>query len=137
MREIDDDDEGLASHGCSTLVQGPEGRVGITPKVLKEWNKLDAQRRGRLKRTMTEWCAGRRLHREVYKSGGSYGKSPGGRTIAVFKAWQVRLYGFEEHMDGVRTFIIIDADLAKKQDEADADTISRLKARADAFGKGK
>lgn len=127
----------LAKNGGVVLVEGDEGRVGISAKAMKEWNKLDATRRGRLKRTMKEWCAGRRLHREVYKSGGRYGKSKDGRTIAVFKAWQVRLYGFEEHMDDLRTFVIVDADLAKKQDEASKDTITRLKERADAFGKEK
>lgn len=137
MKELDDDGDGLASRGAKTLLEGDGSRVGITTKTLKLWNKLDAMRRGRLKRTMVEWCAGRRLHREVFKSGGRYGQSAGGRTIAVFKSWQVRLYGFEEPMDGIRTFIIVDADLAKKQDDADPDTISRLKLRADAFGKEK
>ncbi len=137
MAEPKQDVYHLAKHGGVVLVEGDEGRVGITTKALREWSKLDAMRLGRLKRTMKEWCAGRRLHREVYKSGGKYGKSKGGRTIAVFKAWQVRLYGFEEHMDDVRTFVIVDADLSKKQDEASKDTIARLKDRADAFGKEK
>lgn len=129
--------DGLVAHGGITLVTGDEGRVGISLKARKEWDKLDAAKRGRLKRTMIEWCAGRRLHREVFKSGGAYGKSKGGRTIAVFKAWQVRFYGYEALMDGIRTFIIVDADLAKKQNNADSDTIARLKERADTFGKEK
>ncbi len=137
MAEPEQKSDQLAKHGGIILVEGDEGRVGISTKALKEWNKLDAKRLGRLKRTMKEWCAGRRLHREVYKSGGTYGKSKDGRTIAVFKAWQVRLYGFEEHMDDVRTFVIVDADLSKKQNEASKDTITRLKDRADAFGKEK
>jgi len=137
MAGSETEDDELAKQGGTVLVEGDEGRVGITAKALKEWNKLDATRRGRLKRTMKEWCAGRRLHREVYKSGGKYGKTKGGRTIAVFKARQVRFYGFEEHMDGMRTFVIVDADLAKKQDDANPDTIARLKDRADAFGKEK
>lgn len=136
MRGNDAEVDLLAIYGSVTLVEGDEGRVGISLKASKEWDKLDAIRRGRLKRTMREWCAGRRLHHEVYKSGGKYGKSSGGRTIAVFKAWQVRLYGFEKHIDGIRTFIIVDADLAKKQNDADADLLARLKDRVDAFVKG-
>lgn len=134
MKEQEAVDE-LASYGCVTLVQGRNGRVGIMPRVIKDWNKLDAKVRARVKRGMAEWCEGRLLPRNLYKSGGKYGQTKGGNTVAVFRSGQARLYGFERHLDGIRTFLVADCDPAKKQDDADADLIARLKVRIDAFGK--
>ena len=122
---------------CRTLVVEEGGRVGITLRIAKHWDGLDAKIRGRFRRAMREWCEGRMLPREVYKTGGRYGKTPGGTTIAVFKSGQVRLYGFERHIDEIRTFVVVDCDLAKKQNRADQDVIDRLKVRVDAFGREK
>jgi len=134
MKEQEVVDE-LARYGCITLVQGRNGRAGIMLRIVKDWNKLDAKVRARIKRGMTEWCEGRMLPHTLYKSGGRYGQTKGGSTIAVFKSGQARLYGFERHLDGVRTFLVADCDPAKKQNEADPDLIARLKVRIDAFGK--
>lgn len=130
-------DDELKPHGCLTIVSGRSGRVGIAQRLVKVWNRLDPKVRVRAKRSMAEWCEGRMLHREIFKSGGSYGKTPGGTTIAVFKSGQARLYGFERQLDGIRTFVIADCDPAKKQNDADKDLIARLKVRIDAFGKEK
>ncbi|WOE74900.1 hypothetical protein [Alterisphingorhabdus coralli] len=52
--------------------------------------------------------------------------------VQAFKVFKVRLYGFEEKIKGVRTFIIIDADGAKKQDKA-GPILDRAKQRTDAL----
>jgi hypothetical protein len=51
--------------------------------------------------------------------------------LQAFKTFKVRLYGFSSAVGGRRTFVIVDADPAKKQDRADPKILKRAKRRVD------
>lgn len=117
---------------CEMVVEGSEGRVYITPKPMKEWSGLDAASLGRLERNMEKWCDGRTMPPELYRNN-AYGDSSMGHAIAVFKTHQKRFYGYELHLDNTRTFIVVDCDVAKKQDKVKKASLDRIKKRVDAF----
>jgi hypothetical protein len=133
MNDVDDDP--LASHGCRTLVRSGTSRVGILFGLAPAYDGLDEAKRMRLERVMRLWCDGESLTREMYN--GNEGRSTEGTMLHAFKTFKHRLYGFIRQLDGVRTFVIVDYDPAKKRDQSDQNVLKRARGRVDAFGKGK
>lgn len=80
---------------------------------------------------MQRWCEGAALTEEMFN--GSEGRSPDNLMLKVFKTHKVRLYGYETSYLGRRTFIIVERDLAKKQNKADQELLKRAKKYIDAM----
>lgn len=79
---------------------------------------------------MKLWCEGRPLTPQMFN--GSEGRTLRRKImLKAFKAFKVRLYGFDGDVGGTRTFVIVDADPAKKQDKADPKILKRAKKRID------
>ena len=132
----DDADESLDSLECDLLAEAKGSQVAIWRKSREEFDALDEKKQGRFQRIMELWCANQRLTPEMFNA--NEGRSPQDNLLLqAFKAFKVRLYGFVRPVQGARTFIIIDADPAKKQDRADPGILKRAKGRADEMGKRK
>jgi len=129
-------DETLDSLDCELLVESGGAQVGIWRPILKEYEALEDQQKGRFKRIMEMWCVGQKLPSTMFN--GSEGRTKAENLmLQAFKAFKIRLYGFVRRVGQTNTFIIIDLDPAKKQDKADPGILKRAKGRADEIGKGK
>lgn len=78
---------------------------------------------------MELWCKGMSLTPEMMNR--NEGRSGGGIRLEAFKAFKVRLYGFEVKFKKIKTFIIVIIDTAKKQNKADKNILKSAKSRAD------
>ncbi|PXA98494.1 hypothetical protein DMC47_08320 [Nostoc sp. 3335mG] len=132
----DDADESLDSLECDLLEQSGGSQVAIWRGMREEFDALDDKKQGRFRRIMQLWCSNQRLTPEMFNA--NEGRSPQDNLLLqAFKAFKVRLYGFVRPVQGCRTFIVIDADTAKKQDRADQGILRRARGRADEVGKRK
>lgn len=129
------DDDPATKYGCATLLDHDGSRVWIAIGVHASYAGFDEQKRERLMRVMRNWCEEIALTKAMFN--GNEGRSVEGTMLKALKTFKHRLYGFERRVEGVRTFIIIDYDPAKKQDKGDPKILKRAKARVDAFGKEK
>lgn len=136
-RSMDDTtDESLESLECDALVEAGGAQVAIRRGMRGDFDALDDKKQGRFRRIMELWCVNQKLTPEMFNA--NEGRSPQGNLLLqAFKAFKVRLYGFARPVQGIRTFIVIDADPAKKQDRADPGILKRAKGRADEIGRGK
>ncbi|WP_397586696.1 hypothetical protein [Sphingobium fuliginis] len=127
-----DDDDSHKALGCKCLAVGATtGHCVIcTDKIAKEYEKLEDRVQARLERAMLRWCDGHALTPEMFN--GNEGRSVGNLMLQVFKTHKVRLYGYETTLQGRRTFIIVERDLAKKQNKADQELLKRAKNNIDA-----
>ena len=100
-----------------------------------EFSAVEEKKKARFARIMELWCDDSRLTPEMFNA--NEGRSNGNILLQAFKAFKVRLYGFARQVAGLKTFIIVDIDPAKKQDRADPRILKRAKRRADDLGKGK
>ncbi len=121
-------------YGCSTLVDHDGSRVWITHEERRSYDDFDEQGRERLLRIMHNWCEERALTNKMINR--NEGRSTGGIMLQAFKSFKHRFYGFERAIAGIRTFVVLDYDGAKKQDKADPKKLKRAKGRIDAFAKG-
>lgn len=128
-------DDPAASYNASTLVSINDSRVWITTGVRKMFDQFDERSRERLIRVMEYWCMDKKL--PTASMNRNEGRSKLNEMVMAFKAFQRRLYGFERTIDGIRTFVIVDCDPAKKQNKADPKILNRTKGRVDTFGKEK
>jgi len=131
----DQNDDSPEAYGCVLLVDHEGSQVWIATKVKTQFDKFDEASREKLKAHMELWCEERPLTKEMFN--GNEGRSKRGIMIKAFKNYQIRLYGFERQIAGIRTFPIVDCDPAKKRDDAKQTILKRAKKRADSFGKEK
>jgi hypothetical protein len=137
---MDDDDEALyraglrEGWGCELLVRTVRGQVLITTAMEHHYTDLPRADRNKVTRIMTGWCEGRPLTNEMFRN---EGRSPKGVMLQAFKTWAHRLYGFHTAVDGIKSFVIVDCDPAKKRVDANQTVLNRAKGRVDAFGRGK
>jgi hypothetical protein len=123
-------DDSLEHIECDVLAEYSGARVVIRRVIRKAYDELDFQKQNRFTKTMQAWCDGDKLTPEMFNY--SEGRSPKNNImLQAFKAFKVRLYGFQFAVDDKRTFIIVDADLAKKQNKADPNILKRAKSRID------
>ena len=73
---------------------------------------------------MHHWCEERALTNKMFNY--NEGRSAGGIMLQAFKSFKHRFYGFERQIAGVRTFVVVDYDGAKKQDKAGAEALKPL-----------
>lgn len=132
---MSDHDDPLSKHGCRTLVENDGARVAILLDVAGAYDGFEDWVRDKLWRTMFRWCGGHAMTFEMFN--GNEGRSDEGTMLKAFKSFKHRMYGFETKVDGIRTFVIVEHDPAKKRDQADQAILARAKGRVDAFGKGK
>lgn len=126
----DDNDDSLDGLDCELLASAGKARVAIVRGIKGEYDALDEKQQGRFVGIMTLWCEGRKLAPNMFNY--NEGRSKGHNLlIQAFKAFKIRLYGFERHLADRRTFIIVEFDPAKKQDKADPNILKRAKMRAD------
>lgn len=124
------DDESLNTIDCDVLQERYGARVVIRRGIKGTYESLGTQKQGRFAAIFQRWCEGTKLTPEMFNANE-------GRTskrnvlLQAFKAFKVRLYGFSTSVGGRRTFLIMDADPAKKQDKADPRILKRAKKRID------
>lgn len=124
------DDETDANEGFELLESGERARVVIGKRARKEFERFDVKPRARLMAAIKRWCNGVALTPEMMNT--NEGRTPKHKEmVQAFKAFKNRLYGFERTNKGQRTFLIVDADPAKKQDKA-GPVLDRAKKRVDA-----
>lgn len=124
------DGQSDANEGFEVIESGQRSCVMIEKRARKEFDRFEAQPRARLKAVMKRWCNGVALTPEMMNT--NEGRTPKHKEMAqAFKAFKNRLYGFERNEKGIRTFFIVDADPAKKQDKA-GPVLDRAKKRIDA-----
>lgn len=132
----DDNDESLDDLACDRLAAAAGAQVAITKEIREDYDALPTKQLGRFQRVMEMWCEGHKLPKEMWNS--NEGRSAAENLlIQAIKAFKIRLYGFVRQVQGVKTFIIVDLDPAKKQDKADPTILRRAKGRADKLGKRK
>ena len=120
----------IKAMGFEVLESGQSIQVVISKRAKKEFDGLETQQRARLTAVIKRWCSGKALTEEMMKV--NEGRTPKHKEmIQAFKAFKVRLYGFDRTIIGTRTFFIVDADPAKKQTKA-GPVLNRAKTRADA-----
>jgi len=123
-------DESLERINCDLLAECCGARVAVERGVRKIYDALADQSKGRLQAVMSRWCEGGSLTPEMFNA--NEGRSPRhGILLQAFKTFKVRLYGFSSAVGGRRTFVIVDADPAKKQARADQKILKRAKRRVD------
>ena len=125
-RKIDDLAGAL---GFETLESSDSARVVISKRARKEFNGFEVKPRARIAAALKRWCKSQALTEEMMNP--NEGRTPKHREmVQAFKAFKVRLYGFERTVGKKRTFFVVDADPAKKQNKA-GPVLDRAKGRAD------
>ena len=121
--------DSLEALGFEVIESGTASQVVISKRAKKEFDDFEARQKGRLKAVLARWCKGQALTEEMINpSEGRTSKYK--EMIQAFKAFKVRLYGFERTFNKVKMFFIVDADPAKKQTKA-GPVLDRAKKRAD------
>lgn len=128
-------DDSLEHIECDVLAEHSGARVVIRRAVRKVYDALDDRAQGRLSAVMKRWCDDPdQLTPEMFN--GNEGRSSRhNEMLQAIKnnAAKVRLYGFSFLVADKRTFIIVDADTAKKQNKADPNILKRARSRIDDF----
>jgi hypothetical protein len=123
-------DDSLEHIDCDVLAEHSGARVVIRRVIRKFYDALDFQKQASFEAKMKRWCDGDKMTPEMFKH--NEGRSSRHNVmLQAFKAFKVRLYGFSFSVGDKRTFIIVDADPAKKQNKADPNILKRAKSRID------
>jgi len=126
---MSDSDDDLKAIGCCCLVRCGKAQVAVLSDVSKDFSALEERQRDRFQRIMELWCEGKPLTPEMMNR--NEGRSKGNVRLEAFKAFKVRLYGFDVTFKKIRTFFIVIIDSAKKQNRADKNILKSAKARVD------
>lgn len=122
-------DDSAKALGFETLESSETTRVVISKRAKKDFKGCEIKQRARLAQVLKRWCKGQALTEEMMNP--SEGRSSKHKEmVQAFKAFKVRLYGFERTIGKVRTFFIVDTDPAKKQNKA-GPILDRAKKRTD------
>jgi hypothetical protein len=126
-----EEDDSLEEIECDLLVERFGARVVVRRVMRKIYDALSDKQKGRFLGIMGRWCEDpRMLTPEMFN--GNEGRSPRHNVLLqALKIRKVRLYGFSRSIGRRRTFIIVDADPAKKQDKADQNVLKRARGRVD------
>ncbi|HEX4183364.1 MAG TPA: hypothetical protein VHY34_08900 [Caulobacteraceae bacterium] len=116
---------------CYELISGQGACVVILTAVGSDFDQIEDTKKDRLIRVMELWCAGTKLTPEQFNGNEGRAKKGGVNVlVGAFKTHKMRLYGAAMTIDQRRTFVIVDSDLAKKQNKADPTILKRAKGRA-------
>lgn len=121
------DSEDFEEIDCDHVLTGVSGRVLMAKSVTAEFLELESKKQARLLANAKLWADGRVLSPEQFK--GNEGRCGGenDRMLVAVKTHKIRLYGFIRQCRGMRTLIIVDADMAKKQTKAKGHVLKRAK----------
>lgn len=123
--------DSVEAMGFETLESSATARVVISKRAKKEFDSFETKQKARLAAVLKRWCKGQALTEEMMNPNeGRTSKHK--EMVQAFKAFKVRLYGFERTIERVRTFFVVDADPAKKQNKA-GPVLDRAKKRVDAL----
>lgn len=128
-------DDSLEEIGCDVLAEHSGARVVIKRAIRKVFDSLNERAQARLLAVMERWCASPAQLTPDMFNGNEGRSSRHNAMLQAFKnnAAKIRLYGFSSTISNIRTFVIIDADDAKKQNKADPNILKRAKSRSDNF----
>ena len=122
----------LGVQGCSRALATADGRcVAIMANVEGDFGDVEEKKQAQLLRVAERWSGGHRLTPEQFN--GNEGRARDGALsvmLQAFKTHKVRLYGIDIQIAGSRTFMIVDADIAKKRNKADPGRLKRAQDRA-------
>lgn len=122
----------LGVEGCSRIVaEVPAACVAMMADVEDDFGKIEERKLSQLVRVADRWCGGHPLTKEQFN--GNEGRARRGSLnvlVQAMKTHKVRLYGAVFQIGGRKTFMIVDADIAKKQDKANPVRLDRAKERA-------
>lgn len=99
-----DSNADLHTIGCKCFVRCNGARVAFADAVWDEFFGLEDRQKDRFKRIMELWCEGKALTPEMMNR--NEGRSSTGIRIEAFKAFKVRLYGFDVNFNKIRTFLL-------------------------------
>jgi len=122
----------LVAIRCGHILAATDGAcVAICEDAEEDFDGLDERKQAQLLRAMDLWCAGQRLTPEQFNASEDRARK-GDLNVLVqaFKVWKVRFYGAVFQVGGKKHFLVVDADLAKKQRKADPKILKRAKVRA-------
>ncbi|MBN8808759.1 MAG: hypothetical protein J0I47_11100 [Sphingomonas sp.] len=129
------EDDSLEQIGCDLLAEHSGAQVVIKRTMRKVYDALEDRAKGRFEAVMKRWCDNpSHLTTEMFNP--NEGRSPRHNVmLQAFKnnSAKARLYGFAKAVSNRKSFIIIDADVAKKQNKADPNILKRAKGRVDDF----
>ena len=128
-------DDSIEHIECDVLAEHSGARVVIRRAIGKVYDALDDRAQGRLSAVMKRWCEDPSLLTAEMFNGNEGRSSRHNMMLQAFKnnAAKLRLYGFSFPVANKKTFIIVDADTAKKQNKADPKILKRAKSRIDDF----
>jgi hypothetical protein len=121
----------LDSLNCAILAEAKGGRVVIDKDVQPQFDELEDKAKAQFLRVMDLWNQNQRLTSEQFN--GNEGRAKRGSLnvmLSAFKRFKIRLYGFAGAIGGLRTFVVVAVDPAKKQDRADPKVLKRARERA-------
>lgn len=125
-------DDSLGQLDCELIAEHGSMRVVMLQRLRKVYDRLKPKEAGRLQAVMKRWCLQQGLTPEMLNT--NEGRSSRHNLlIQAFKTFKVRLYGFGTTIEGVRTFVIVEIDPAKKQIKADPKILRRASKRIDQF----
>lgn len=126
---MSDSDE-FSDIACDHVLDGAGARVLMLKAVTKEFFGLESKKQARLLSNAKLWANDYKPSSEQFN--GNEGRCGGknDRLLVAVKAHKVRLYGIIRRYRGMRTLLIVDIDVAKKQDLANPRIIKRAKIKA-------
>lgn len=115
---------------CDHVLMGTGARVLMLKSVTKEFLELESKKQARLLSNAKLWANDFRPSPEQFN--GNEGRCGGknDRMLVAVKAHKVRLYGISRRYLGIKTLLIVDIDVAKKQDQANPRILKRAKKKA-------
>lgn len=128
-------DDSLERIECDLLAEHSGARVVIRRSLITVYEALDIRAQARFEAIMKRWCDDpSQLTEQMFN--GNEGRTP--RLKVMLQAFKnnsskTRLYGFPFTVAEKKTFIIVDADTAKKQNKADPNILKRARTRIDDF----
>jgi hypothetical protein len=126
----DSSDQQFKALGCKLLAKEGDARVVAIKAPEKDFASLQVKEQARFVGIMNGWCVSRKLMPNMFNY--NEGRSKVNNVLLqAFKGFKHRFYGFSTFVDGIRTFVIVKADLDKKQDKADPIVLGRALEIAD------
>jgi hypothetical protein len=126
MTDSDDFDE----IECDHVLTGSVARVLMAKTVTQEFIAVESKKQARLLSNAKIWADGHPPNEEQFQ--GNEGRCGGenDRMLVAVKVHKIRLYGFVRRYRGKKTLLIVDIDVAKKQNKANPRILKRAKAAA-------
>ena len=113
---------------CDHVLTGSVARVLMKKSVTLEFMEIERNKQARLLSNAKLWADGHQPSSEQFQ--GNEGRCGGvnDRMLVAVKVHKVRLYGFIRRYRNKRTLLIVDIDLAKKQNRANPRVLKRAKS---------